>query len=62
MAARSKSPVEDLPDNRQYDRPVDQTLDDALLATIDATEAAEKTALTTILRYELGSHYLDCQR
>lgn len=62
MAARSTSAVEDLPDSRQYDRSVDQTLDDALLEAIDAAEAAEKTALATVLRYELGSHYLDCQR
>jgi hypothetical protein len=60
MAARSETVVEYLPEDRQYTQSVDQALDAALLDAIQTADATANTMLATVLRDELGSHYLDC--
>lgn len=57
MAARSDTVMEDLSDNRQYNRSVDRARNETLVAAI-AAAAAENMTVATVLRYELGSPYL----
>lgn len=54
----SEDAIDELPDDRQYERDAHQQLDEALSTAIEAAENVDNSMLVCVLRFELAGHHL----